>query len=171
MRLPLVVTLTLAIGAAPAAAQRESRLLPDGLATGFSAGAVVGDGSALVLGTVHSYRLRARKVGSAMSIAFLPQTLLFLTLTAAGDVGAAYNASMPGATLLLKGGATAFAAIGALGAGAYPGLHVGASLIAGGTGRSGLALDVTHRWIWTEGGPHGLWSFGLGITSLPGIGR
>ncbi|MBI4419688.1 MAG: hypothetical protein HY560_02600, partial [Gemmatimonadetes bacterium] len=104
--------------------------------------------------------------GVAFSVAVPPRGFAY-GLVLGPDLGIAYNVSLPGATLLLKGGGSAVVGIGDGGGGAFPGLHFGAALVARTGARTGLLLDVTeHIYL---GVP--VLSIGVGLVALPRGGR
>jgi hypothetical protein len=91
----------------------------------------------------------------------LPSALL-VTL----DIGPGYNVSLPGATLVLRGGAGGIVGLGG-GALLIPGAHVGASAIISLQSRGALRLDLLRHFYLEEGELYPYWSLGLGFAILP----
>jgi hypothetical protein len=157
--------LAVAALARPVRAQSTADLLTDGTAIGATVGTFRVDDEALWVGSFHAYGLRAHRESAGFALAIPPQTwgdgvLLF------PDLGVAYNVSLPGATLLLKGGGSAVLGLGAGGPGAFPGLHLGTTILIQTGARVGLLIDATEHWYWADNAVRVL-SIGVGVTALP----
>ena len=126
----LLASLALATVSRTAHAQSGTPYLPNGRALGLSvtkfAETLSLDESVTEL-TFRLSALRWNAIGLELDAGIFPQALptaLVVTL----DGGPGYNLSLPGATLVLRGGASGILGIGG-GALLIPGAHVGASAI------------------------------------------
>jgi hypothetical protein len=109
--------------------------------------------------------LRRNGIGMELDAGLFPQVLpsaLLVTL----DIGPGYNVSLPGATLVLRGGAGGIVGLGG-GALLIPGAHVGASAIISLQSRGALRLDLLRHFYLEEGELYPYWSLGLGFAILP----
>jgi hypothetical protein len=146
----------------PLAAQGSH--LPDGSALGATLDRFYYDGEGLTAVSFRFSDLHARSVGSEIGVAVFPEGLSLGALILAPDLGAAFNASGPGFSVLVKGGLSTLAAIGE-GFGFIPGYHFGGGLIVQAGNRLGIRVDVIrHVYLFEEG--EALWSVGLGFTAL-----
>jgi hypothetical protein len=107
--------------------------------------------------------LHSRGVGPEISVGVLTDPLSSGQVLLAPDLAAAFNASGPGVTVLLKGGLSTIAAIGG---GFLPGYHFGSGLLVQTGSRWGIRLDVARHVYLTGGGREAIWSVGLGFTGL-----
>jgi hypothetical protein len=161
MATPLVVLglVTLALPSLHAQGER----LPDGPARGMTLDRFRSGPTAL---TLRLSSLRAGSAGTEVGVALFPQALAVRALLLAPDFGASYNVSLPGATLLAKGGLSMLIALGG-GFGFLPGFHLGGGVIMRVEERLCLRLDATRHFYQVEGRTHGVWSFGVGFAVLP----
>jgi hypothetical protein len=111
--------------------------------------------------------LRPGDLGPEVGVSLFPQALPLGGLILAPDIGGSFNVSLPGATLLLKGGASALTALAPLVVGVRFGFHVGGGLILRMDGRTGLRVDVIRHFYQDAGETEGVWSIGLGFAVLP----
>ena len=118
-----------------------------------------------------SYRfsqLQPGRVGFELGVALFPQGLPVGVLALAPDLGAAYNISIPGGSVLLKAGGSAAMLMGLPGLAVLPGFHAGGTLLLKVNGRSAVRVDVVrHYYRADEGELEPLWSVGLGFAILP----
>jgi hypothetical protein len=159
--------LAVAVLARPVRAQGTADLLTDGTAIGATAGTFRVDGEALWIGSFHAYGLRAHRASAAFALATPPQAWGDGALLLMPDLGVAYNVSLPGATLLLKGGGSAILGASGESAGAFLGVHLGATFLIQTGARVGLLIDATEHWYWADGDGARVLSLGIGVTALP----
>ena len=126
------------------------------------------DGSALWAMSYRFSTLRPGAVGAELGVSLFSQFLSVGVLALAPDLGASYNISVPGGSLLIKAGGSAVTALGTAGVLFVPGVHVGGALIVPTDGRSGLRIDVIRHYYLPRGGEiQPAWSLGLGFAILP----
>jgi hypothetical protein len=145
---------------------RPGKLLPDGPAPGAGLDRFINEGNGLTALTFRFSALRARALGGEIGVSLFPDALAAGALYLAPDLGAAFNLSGPGFTLLAKAGASTLAALGG-GFAFVPGYHFGAGLIFRTGGRSALRVDVVRHFYVVESEAEGIWSVGLGFAVLP----
>jgi hypothetical protein len=114
----------------------------------------------------HYSQLRPNKLGTEIGAALFPEAINAGALVLAPDLGAAFNASGSGFTLLAKGGLSTLLGLGQ-GFGFYPGYHFGSGLIVRTGNRSGVRLDVVRHVYFDSQASAAFWSVGLGLTGLP----
>ena len=167
----LGLALALALVPVTLAAQKASPLA-DGTAVGASVGRVSASDDQWTSVALNVTRLRQNRVGFELSLATIPMTVPLGMLVLAPDVGAAYNVSLPGATLLVKGGASLLLAGSPYGFAGGVGGYFGAGAIVRLGPRVGLRLDVTQRYLSTDGDVASrtlpLLGMSMGLTSIPG---
>lgn len=167
MRRPFITVSLLGGMLSPLQAQQVSSPppIPSGTAVGVTVGALAGEGDAIVVPWLHVIRLGVNRAGATLGLGawvFEGEDLLLLP-----DLGIGMSLSLPGATVVLKGGGSAIAVAGGSGAALFPGAHVGATLVLR-LGRGiGLLFDATQRFYTGFGETVGVRSFGVGLTSLP----
>ncbi|HEY7683084.1 MAG TPA: hypothetical protein VH879_10610 [Gemmatimonadales bacterium] len=83
------------------------------------------------------------------------------------ELGPAFNLSLPGATLLIRGGGTGIVAASGDGGGGAIGAYAGMGLLFRVGRRVGLRFDLARHWYAGEG--TGAWQFGAGFALLPRI--
>jgi hypothetical protein len=168
MALSVILQLSLLAAAQTASSQSPFAHLPDGPAMGISVDRFhYEDEGAFTTMSFHLSRLRHNSLGLELGVAIFPEYLSFPALVAAPDAGAAFNISLPGGTLLLRGGAGALVAFGrGLNTIFYPGAHLGAGAIIRIDRRTALRADALKRWYMTEGETVPFWSIGLGFSIL-----
>lgn len=164
----LLASLALATVSRTAHAQGGAPHLPNGTTLGLSltkfAERLSLDESVTAL-TFRSSVLRRNSIGLELDAGIFPQVLpsaLIVTL----DGGPGYNLSLPGATIVLRGGAGGIVGIGG-GVLFVPGAHLGASAIVRLDARTALRLDLLRHFYLTEGEVYPYWSLGLGFAVLP----
>jgi hypothetical protein len=164
----LLASLALATVGRTAHAQAGIPSLPDGTAVGVSATKFAEtlrlDESATAL-TFRRSALRRNNIGLELDVGVFPQALPS-ALIATFDVGPGYNLSLPGTTLVLRGGAGAIIGLGG-GALMIPGAHLGASALIRLESRAALRLDLLRHFYLNEGELYPFWSLGLGFAVLP----
>jgi membrane protein YqaA with SNARE-associated domain len=146
--------------------QAQTRRLADGAAMGVTLDRFTYEEYGATAVSFRLSALRAGSVDSEMGVSLFPQALAAGALLLAPDFGAAYNVSLPGATLLAKAGASMLMGLGG-GFAFAPGFHLGAGAILKAGERSGFRLDVIRHFYRMEGQTQGLWSIGVGFTILP----
>jgi len=171
MRYTMAGLLAVAVLARPAGAQAPPAPLTDGTAMGVTVGTFrVGD-EALWVGSFHAYGLRAHRASAAFALAIPPQAWGGGGLLLLPDLGVAHDVSLPGATLLLKGGGSAILGASAESAGAFPGVHLGATFLIQTGERVGLLIDATEHWYWVDHTAVRVLGIGVGVTALPQLAR
>jgi hypothetical protein len=163
----LLALLLLAPPGQAAAAQAGAPFLPNGRALGVSVTrfteALRLDPSITAV-TFRQSTLRQNAVGLELNAGIFPQALpsaLILTF----DGGPGYDVSLPGATLVLRGGASGLVGLGG-GALLVPGAHVGASALIRLESRAALRLDLLRHFYLNEGEFYPYWSLGFGLAVL-----
>ena len=145
----------------------RDQVLPNGPALGAGVDRFIYEGDGITAMTFRISQLRSRAVGTEIGVSLFPEALAAGALYLAPDVGAAFNISGPGFTVLAKGGVSALAGIGG-GIGFLPGYHVGGGLIIRTGERGGIRLDVVRHAYLVENESEAIWSVGLGFTVFPG---
>jgi hypothetical protein len=153
------------VGARPCIAQD----LPDhrlvGTSTGLSLDRFIYDGAGETAFSVHRSSLCAGQLRPELTVALFPQALLIPALLIAPDVGVAYDISLPYATLLLKAGGSAIAALGRT-AQVIPGGHLGVGFVLRIDDRTGIRLDATRHFYISNQEVEPVWSIGIGLSGL-----
>jgi hypothetical protein len=164
----VIVLLSLFVALHPVSAQGRFARLPDGPVLGLSVDRFhYEDEGALTTVSFHLSRLRHNSLGLELGLAVFPEYLALPALVAAPDGGVAFNVSLPGGTLLLRGGAGALVALGrGLNTIFYPGAHLGAGAMIRLDRRTALRADALKRWYIAEGETEPFWSIGLGFSIL-----
>ena len=114
----------------------------------------------------HLSRLRHNGGGPELGVAVFTQYLQLPALVMAPDAGVAFNISLPAATLLLRGGLSAFVGLGRDLNIFYPGAHLGGGALVHLDRRLALRADVLKRCYVVDGGTEPYWSIGLGFSIL-----
>jgi hypothetical protein len=159
MRFSIAALASFLMLGAPLQAQQDSTLLANGTALGGTAGVLLGSGELLATVSLEALALRAHAASGALSLALASNGLFEC------DAGVAYNVSLPGSTVFLKGGVGAAVKTSNGGPYTYLGVHFGAALLARTAGRTGLLLDFTDH-IYPSGGA-AFWTIGIGLAALP----
>lgn len=128
----------------PATAQ-ESQPIPAGVALGLTVDRFRGEEESYATITLHVSSIKPRGVTPEFALSFFPTELAEGAVIGNIDLGAAWNLSFPGGTLLLRAGGSVLAAVGGNNALALPGFHYGASLLLRATENFGLRFDVIER--------------------------
>jgi hypothetical protein len=162
----LISALAVLLSAVPAALAAQTRDLPNGAAVGGSIDRFIYDGEGITAVSFRVSDLRARTMGSEIGVALFPDALSVGALFLAPDLGAAFNASGPGVTVLMKGGLSTLVAIGN-GFAFAPGYHLGGGLIVQAEKRFGIRVDVIRHVYLVDNAAEGVWSVGLGFSVLP----
>jgi hypothetical protein len=124
--------------------------------------------SALIAMSYRYSSLHPGGIGVELGVSVFPQALPAGILATAPDLGAAYNLTIPGGSVLIKAGGSAVAIVGMEGALLVPGVHLGGTLLLKTGNLSGVRLDVIHHRYWAgEGEIDPVWSIGLGFAILP----
>ena len=163
----LLVALALPAVSWPAQAQ-VGPYLPNGKALGVSATRYTQTLSLDESVTALTFRrsdLRQYAVGLNLDAGIFPQALPS-ALVATLDVGPGYNLSLPGATVVLRGGVSGIFGIGG-GALLIPGAHLGASALVRVDSRAAVRLDLLRHLYLSDGEVYPLWSLGFGFAVLP----
>lgn len=167
----LLLSLTLAVASAAGGLQaQEKRRLPDGAALGGSMDRFIDDGFETTTLSFRLSQLRQNSVGTEIGLSLFPEALVAGGLIVAPDLGAAYNISLPEATVLLKAGGSGIVGLGPGVAIGIPGLHLGAGLILRAGPRAGVRFDVIRHFYRHDGRTSGMWSLSFGLTKLPRLG-
>jgi hypothetical protein len=165
-RSPIPVLLALlAVPTAPVGAQSAAPPPPPGRAVGATVDRVAVDEGPLVI-TVHVSSMRPNRLGPELGIGLVPRALAYRALVLTPDLGAALDLALPGADLLLKGGASAIVGLGPEAA-IYPGYHFGAAALIRAAPAMGLRVDLMRRTYLVPDGRPTFWTIGVGFSSLP----
>jgi hypothetical protein len=140
--------------------------LPNGPAVGGTVDRFLYEGGGITAASLRVSSLRARAVGTEIGVALFPDALSAGALVLAPDLGAAFNASGPGMSVLVKGGLSALTGLGA-GFAFEPGYHLGGGLIVQIGKRAGMRVDVVRHAYLIDNETEAIWSVGLGFTGLP----
>jgi hypothetical protein len=147
---------------------QESAAPLTGRAMGVSMDRFAYESSDLVAFSYRFSDLRPGGLGAELGASLFPQALPAGVLVLAPDLGAAYNITIPGGSLLIKGGASAITALGTTGFLMVPGLHIGGTLIIQTGSRSGLRVDMIRHY-YRGGEVQPIWSIGLGFAVIPRV--
>jgi hypothetical protein len=152
----------------------EAQMRADARLTGVSVGAgldrFIYDGTATTAFTYRRSDLRPGMLGPELSVSLFPEALVARALLFAPDLGAAYNISMPRATLLIKAGASALMGLNT-DIIFVPGAHLGAGIVLRIDERTGIRIDATRHYYFDTGQVEAIWSVGFALASLPLAGR
>src|SRR5436190_10724178 len=109
----IILQLSLLAAVQPASAQSPFAHLADGPAAGVSVERFrYEDEGGITAVSFHLSRLRRNGGGPELGVAVFPQYLQVPALLMAPDAGVAFDISLPAATLLLRGGLSAFVGLG-----------------------------------------------------------
>jgi hypothetical protein len=135
-------------------------------AMGASVDRFIYEGSGITAVSFRYSGLKPGTLGTEIGASIFPDAIDFGALVLAPDIGAAYDFSGDGFDLLLKAGLSALTAVG-VGFAFQPGYHFGSGLLIRTGKASGVRLDVVRHTYLIEQESEGIWSVGLGFTSLP----
>jgi hypothetical protein len=146
-------------------AQEPSTSRLEGISKGASLDRFIYEGTGATAFSFRFSGLRPGGLGPELSVSFFPKALTARALLFAPDFGAAYNVSIPHATLLLKAGGSALAGLGT-DVVFVPGAHVGAGIVVRIDDRTGIRIDAARHLYFDTGETEVIWSIGLGFTAL-----
>ena len=146
-----------------AAPDTLQRLKP---ALGASVERFIYEGTGITAVAFHYSGLKPSRLSTEIAAALFPDALDVGALLLAPDIGAAYDASGRGFDLLLKAGFSSLMAVGG-GFAFQPGYHFGSGLLIRTGKASGIRLDVVRHAYLIDQETEGIWSVGIGFTSLP----
>jgi hypothetical protein len=135
-------------------------------AMGASVDRFMYEGRGVTTVSFHYSGLKPRTLSTEIAAALFPEALQVGALVLAPDIGAAYDVRGSGFDLLLKAGMSALAGVGG-GFAFQPGYHFGSGLLIRTGKASGVRLDVVHHIYLIDQESEGIWSVGIGFTSLP----
>jgi hypothetical protein len=165
-RSSLLTSVALTMTALPCLTAQARNTLPDGPAVGATVDRFSYEGEGITALSFRFSALHARTLASEIGISLFPDALEAGALYLAPDLGAAFNASGPGVTVLVKGGLSALTVLGRSFS-LIPGYHFGGGLIVQATKRFGIRLDFAkHIYLAGDQSSEPLWSVGVGFTSL-----
>lgn len=141
----------------------QLRLKP---AVGASVGRFMYEGTGVTTVSFHYSGLKPKGLSTEIAAALFPDALQVGALLLAPDIGAAYDVRGTGFDLLLKGGMSALVGVGG-GFAFQPGFHIGSGLLIRSGKASGVRLDVVRHIYLINQQSEGMWSVGMGFTSLP----
>jgi hypothetical protein len=141
----------------------QVRLRP---AMGASVDRFMYEGTGVTTISFHYSGLKSKALSTEIAAALFPDALQLGALLLAPDIGAAYDVRGSGFDLLLKAGMSALAGVGG-GFAFQPGYHFGSGLLIRTGKASGVRLDVVHHIYLIDQESEGIWSVGIGFTSLP----
>jgi uncharacterized membrane protein YdjX (TVP38/TMEM64 family) len=147
------------------AAQEPSSSRLEGISKGASLDRFIYEGTGETAFSFRLSGLRPGGLGPELCVSFFPKALIARALLFAPDFGAAYNLSIPGATLLIKGGGSALTGL-ATDVIFVPGAHVGAGIVVRIDERTGIRLDAARHYYIDTGEIEAIWSIGFGLTAL-----
>jgi hypothetical protein len=160
----LAVTVVLSAMSPRLAAQDTlPRLEP---AMGASVERFIYEGHGITAVAFHYSGLNRNTASTEIAAAVFPDALAAGALLLAPDIGAAYDAKGDGFDLLLKAGLSSLVWFGG-GFLFQPGYHFGSGLLIRTGKASGIRLDVVRHAYLVEQETEGIWSVGVGFTSLP----
>jgi hypothetical protein len=168
MRAALLACLEFSLaGALPQrlAAQELSSSRLEGISKGASLDRFIYEGTGETAFSFRLSGLRPGGIGPELSVSFFPRALIARALLFAPDFGAAYNVSIPHATLLLKAGASALTGL-ASEVVFVPGAHLGAGIVVRIDERTGIRIDAARHLYFDTGETEAIWSIGFGFTGL-----
>ena len=162
--------LLLVVAGRSARAQDTSAMIPAGLAIGVTLDKFDADREyGYMAATLHVSGLKPNNLSSEFAVSIFPRFLLARQLVTNLDVGAAFNVTLPHATVLIRGGASGLFALGG-GSVALPGVHYGASLLIKAGDNGAFRFDVIRRVFYTpDRTSTPSLTIGAGFTVLPGI--
>jgi hypothetical protein len=146
-----------------AAQDTLQRLKP---ALGASVERFIYEGDGITAVSFHYSGLKPNALSTEIAAALFPDALDVGALLLAPDFGAAYDARGRGFDLLLKAGFSTLMAVGG-GFAVQPGYHFGSGLLIRTGKASGIRLDVVRHAYLIDQETEGIWSVGIGFTSLP----
>ena len=149
----------------PLAAQEPSGSRLEGISRGVSMDRFIYEGTGETAFSFRLSDLRPGRLGNELSVSVFPQLIAAQALVFAPDFGAAYNVSIPHATLLIKAGGSAFTGLAA-DVVFIPGAHVGAGLVVRIDDRTGIRMDAARHFYMTSGETEAIWSIGVGFAGL-----
>jgi uncharacterized membrane protein YdjX (TVP38/TMEM64 family) len=156
------------VGASPQRLEAQepagSRL--EGISRGVSIDRFIYEGTGETAFSFRLSHLRPGRLGNELSVSVFPRLLAAQALIFAPDFGAAYNVSIPHATLLIKAGGSALTGLAA-DVVFVPGAHVGAGLVVRIDDRTGIRIDATRHFYMSTGETEAIWSIGIGFAALP----
>ena len=136
-------------------------------AMGASVDRFIYEGTGITAVSFHYSGLKPNMLSTEIAAALFPDALDVGALLLAPDIGAAYDASGRGFDLLLKAGLSSLMGVGG-GFAFQPGYHFGSGLLIRTGKASGIRLDVVRHVYLIDQETEGIWSVGIGFTSLPG---
>jgi hypothetical protein len=163
--LSLLFAILVLVASNPRLVDAQSSNLPDGPALGASVDRFIYEDQGIMAVSFRYSALRARTVGSEIGVSLFPDALSAGSLYLAPDLGAAYNVSAPGFTLLAKAGLSVLTGLGG-GFAFTPGYHFGAGLIVQAGQRFGIRVDAIRHVYVSANESEGIWSLGIGFTGL-----
>jgi uncharacterized membrane protein YdjX (TVP38/TMEM64 family) len=150
----------------PLAAQVPASSRLEGISRGLSVDRFIYEGIGETALTYRLSNLRPGRLGPELSVSVFPILLVAQALVFAPNFGAAYNVSIPHASLLIKAGGSAIAGL-ANDVVFVPGVHLGAGLVVRIDDRTGVRLDAARHYYTATGAPEAIWSIGVGFAGLP----
>lgn len=124
------------------------------------------DGQLLQMGYRAAW-VEPRSAGVEVAVASSPVGLMALLIHGAIDVDAMYGVALdPAVSLIGRAGGTALVWAGHGGAGSALGYNVGFGLVARGSGKGAVRLDIVRRWFPTQDGTRSVTSFTIGIAAF-----
>ena len=147
-------------------AQEQASPRLQGISKGVSVDRFLYEGTGVTAFTYRSSRLRPGRLGPELSVSAFPTLIAAQALLVAPDFGAAYNVSIPHATLLIKAGGSAITGLAA-DVVFIPGAHLGAGIVVRIDDRSGIRIDAVRHFYMDTGETEAIWSVGVGFAALP----
>jgi uncharacterized membrane protein YdjX (TVP38/TMEM64 family) len=168
MKTALLACLGFSLASSPerVAAQEPAGSRLEGISRGVSMDRFIYEGTGETAFSFRLSHLRPGRLGNELSVSVFPRLLAAQALIFAPDFGAAYNVSIPHATLLLKAGGSALTGLAA-DVVFVPGAHVGAGLVVRIDDRTGIRIDATRHFYRNTGETEAIWSIGVGFAALP----
>ncbi|HEY8196285.1 MAG TPA: hypothetical protein VIG04_04870 [Gemmatimonadales bacterium] len=160
----LAVTVVLSVLSPRLAAQDTlQRVKP---ALGASVARFIYEGTGITAVSFHYSGLKPNTLSTELGAALFPDALQVGALLLAPDIGAAYDIRGSDFDLLVKAGLSTLLGVGG-GFAFQPGYHLGSGLVIRTGEASGMRLDVVRHFYLIDQESEGIWSVGIGFTSLP----
>jgi uncharacterized membrane protein YdjX (TVP38/TMEM64 family) len=168
MKTALLACLGFSLASSPerVAAQEPAGSRLEGISRGVSMDRFIYEGTGETAFSFRLSHLRPGRLGNELSVSVFPRLLAAQALIFAPDFGAAYNVSIPHATLLLKAGGSTLTGLAA-DVVFVPGAHLGAGLVVRIDDRTGIRIDATRHFYMNTGETEAIWSIGVGFAALP----
>lgn len=163
-----ILALGLELVAAPAAAQRPDRRIPDGPAFGATADLFrAGGDENLFLVSFRHTNLHANGLSPNLSIGIFPQAVAAYSLAGVADAGVAYNISLPYVTILPHAGVSTLFITGPYYNRALLGYETGVSVLFNFVRNDAIRLEISRHQFFDGDGTASAITIGIGGSGVP----